>query len=744
VQELRKIPSALPSLFPPSPVQGLAVTYPDSTSIRLAWSAPADNGGSAVLGYKVSAVNQDTGSPVYSSASYDTSPLTITSLTAGTAFTATVFAVNAIGQGSGSSIAATTQASAPGAPTSLSGTAGDSQAALSWTLPSSNGGAVITGYVIEYTPSGGSATTVSTGSAAALFTLSGLINGTAHSIRVAAVNSVGRGSYSSSVSVTPATVPGAPTALAATSDTDSAVPLAWTAPSSNGGASITSYVVEWTPSGGSASTVNTGSATASYTKTGLTNGTEYSFRVAAVNSAGQGAWSSSATATPNISYTSTAVMLTSGTSYTVPSGANSMKIWAVGPGGPPSWNGGGGGVGYRTFSCTGGSTITYSVGTNGGTTSVTYNGINIKGFGGLANGLSLLKSQMNPTYIYQFIANGGMFGGDVDGGAQGGRSRYADTSATSSGAVGQGGGGSDEYHDTSSETGTLTSCKRIPAGDVSGLFSALALAGVSTTETCGSTAAFGSGGFNYKYGTPKANGIGGGGINIDGNSSTGAVVIKFLGESVSNPARSYTPTAVLLTSGAQNSSIYGYSGEFNGQISDGFQTYTVPAGATTVKAWAVGGGGFPFAGGVSYMSWPVFGGQKIYYRVGASQHSSYVIGTRNRVAVGNAGVYRGQGSGLYSGGDGGAQGGQGTQYGDNDWGGSIGGGGSAQYGPGTNRVRKAPNDVSGLLAAVQLAGGPSDFGYGDYTEKYYNLAPGIGGSRRNGNGGQGCVVLYFT
>jgi hypothetical protein len=107
-------------------------------------------------------------------------------------------------------------------------------------------------------------------------------------------------------------------------------------------------------------------------------------------------------------------------------------------------------------------------------------------------------------------------------------------------------------------------------------------------------------------------------------------------------------------------------------------------------------------------------------------------------------VYGGQGSGGYSGGDGGAQGGQGTQYGDNDWGGSIGGGGSAQYGPGTYRTRKAPIDVSGLLAAVQLAGGPADFGYGDYTEKYYNLAPGIGGSRRNGDGGQGCVVLYFT
>jgi hypothetical protein len=56
--------------------------------------------------------------------------------------------------------------------------------------------------------------------------------------------------------------------------------------------------VQYTPSGGSASTVDTGSATASYTLTGLTNGTSYTVSVAAINGVGAGSYSLTATGTP--------------------------------------------------------------------------------------------------------------------------------------------------------------------------------------------------------------------------------------------------------------------------------------------------------------------------------------------------------------------------------------------------------------------------------------------------------------
>jgi hypothetical protein len=89
--------------------------------------------------------------------------------------------------------------------------------------------------------------------------------------------------------------PVAPTSLACTGG-DTQVALTWVAPATTHG-TITDYAVEYTPSGGSPTVVLTGSTAASYTATGLTNGTEYTFRVAAINHT-QGEWSATATATP--------------------------------------------------------------------------------------------------------------------------------------------------------------------------------------------------------------------------------------------------------------------------------------------------------------------------------------------------------------------------------------------------------------------------------------------------------------
>jgi hypothetical protein len=81
-----------------------------------------------------------------------------------------------------------------------------------------------------------------------------------------------------------ATVPGAPTGVTVTSQ-DAAVQVSWVAPSSNGGSAITAYRVTVVQTG---SVVSVGPTARTTTVTGLTNGTGYSFKVAAVNAVGVG------------------------------------------------------------------------------------------------------------------------------------------------------------------------------------------------------------------------------------------------------------------------------------------------------------------------------------------------------------------------------------------------------------------------------------------------------------------------
>ncbi len=119
-------------------------------------------------------------------------------------------------------------------------------------------------------------------------TLTGLTAGASYTFTVAAVNAIGTGSASpQSAAVIPYALPGAPT-IGAVSAGDSAATVNWTAPSSNGGSAITGYVV--TPYiAGVAQTAQTfSSAATSESVTGLTPGTSYTFKVAAVNAAGTG------------------------------------------------------------------------------------------------------------------------------------------------------------------------------------------------------------------------------------------------------------------------------------------------------------------------------------------------------------------------------------------------------------------------------------------------------------------------
>ena len=131
-------------------------------------------------------------------------------------------------------------------------------------------------------------------------TVTGLTNGQAYTFTVTATNGAGTGPASgSSAAFTPVGVPGAPSALRGTLG-DGQVFLAWDAPTSDGGAALAGYKVTVTPAIGNPSiiTIN-GPTTTTRTVEFLTNGTAYTFTVAAFNVLGaMGAVSNSVTFTP--------------------------------------------------------------------------------------------------------------------------------------------------------------------------------------------------------------------------------------------------------------------------------------------------------------------------------------------------------------------------------------------------------------------------------------------------------------
>jgi hypothetical protein len=195
------------------------------------------------------------------------------------------------------------QNTVPGEPQNLSTTAGNGQITFNWTAPANNGGSPIIRYEVaisdEFWVPPATFTWIPVGMNTS-HTFTGLTNGTLYGAYVRAVNSVGSGGMPG-IMETPVGPPTAPLSFTATAG-NAQVVLAWTAPTSSGGAAITRYEVS-SNNGSTWATVSGGSLATTHTVTGLTNGTQYTFLVRAVSSAGNGASSVPQTATPQAEVT---------------------------------------------------------------------------------------------------------------------------------------------------------------------------------------------------------------------------------------------------------------------------------------------------------------------------------------------------------------------------------------------------------------------------------------------------------
>ena len=282
--------SITPQAFPPATPAAPTATGGNGQA-SLTWAAPFDSG-SAITDYEIQySSNNGVNWTTFPDGASTATSATVTGLTNGTAYVFRVAArnLNGLSSYSPASAPAVTPFAPASAPAITTAVAGDSQATLTWTTPTDNGGSPITGYIVEFTSTAGTQTRQV--GAVNSTVIAPLVNGTAYTFRVRAVTTAGTGTQSAPTApVTPVGLPGVPTGLAALGTNGSAL-LSWSAPASNG-AAITGYIVEYTSNAGTV-TQAVGPAT-STTISGLTNGTAYTFRVAAMNVVGQSAFSAPA------------------------------------------------------------------------------------------------------------------------------------------------------------------------------------------------------------------------------------------------------------------------------------------------------------------------------------------------------------------------------------------------------------------------------------------------------------------
>jgi len=297
--------STTPSAGEPAQVDGIVATA-GNASISLAWNEP-NNFGAAITTYTV---QWKSGSQAYASgrqAKPTTNSGSIASLTNGTEYTIRIRATNSVGDGAWSEEVTATPVAPPAAvPDKVGLVAGVVASATSitwsWSAPSNNG-AAISSYDVRVRETGGSWPTSGFGEPATNeYTSTSLTTGTAYEASVRATNSEGDGAWSdASAAVTPQATPAA--AVITATQGNKLVSIAWTAPD-NGGSAITGYNLQHSTEATESSrwdsptTVTPGATATSYSVTGLTNGTAVWFRLQAVSSVGNGAWSNVVTTTP--------------------------------------------------------------------------------------------------------------------------------------------------------------------------------------------------------------------------------------------------------------------------------------------------------------------------------------------------------------------------------------------------------------------------------------------------------------
>jgi subtilisin family serine protease len=290
---------------PDDPARGIVPTTPrgiratagvDQLTVR--WDPPSYEGTAAVSSYDVMVAEEIAGRLEWA----DAGPVSVddsvaeavlgldVGLERGASYAVVMTADNTHGQGQYSLATDVVRLpDLPSAPRIGTPNAGPGAARVRWSAPASTGGSRITGYVVKAYQGWIPVRVTTVPAEAREVRLAGLTNGRAHTFLVQAVNAVGSGPNSArSIPVTPRQKPSAPR-IGRPAALNDAARVYWTAPTSNGGAYISAYVVRAWQGTRLIKTVTVPGGARSAVVSGLANRNYYAFTVSAKNVVGVGA-----------------------------------------------------------------------------------------------------------------------------------------------------------------------------------------------------------------------------------------------------------------------------------------------------------------------------------------------------------------------------------------------------------------------------------------------------------------------
>ena len=264
-------------------------------SVQLSWQSPDYDGGSSITDYKLEISGDGKSFAIVRDQVSTQTGYTVTGLTPNSQYSFRVTAINSVGSSQASDLlTVTTNSTVASSPRSVSASQITSTGLqLNWVAPISNGGQVISDYQIEFSTDSGASWSLyqDQSSIEVSRTVNGLVPATSYSFRITAINSVGLGISSGTVSATTlATIPTAPVGLQTTQVTFNSIQLAWLAPEYNGGSNLTDYKLEVSLDSGLTWDLvkESVSTNTNYTVNGLNPVSNYLFRVSALNRIGLG------------------------------------------------------------------------------------------------------------------------------------------------------------------------------------------------------------------------------------------------------------------------------------------------------------------------------------------------------------------------------------------------------------------------------------------------------------------------